>query len=396
LRLAAWLQNNLSHLPNRRVLVPASSSTPISFGLRGPVRRQEIVDTMHRMIGDLGEDVGEPCLRIDVVELCGMDERLHHSRPSANECGQRRQQTQVPMMTIALRRVSLGLLVIVLCTSAFATGLYAGAKHMWPLPVVYRLLGNLTNPSIQKDQFGRLLSYPGKSEIACPSQDGTTAVFLVTGQSNAANYQGQRHKSEDDQVVNFVGGHCYRAASPLLGADGEMGETWTLLGNKLIRSGLYRTVILIPAAVGGSSVSRWAANGDLNTMLIGVIRSSRMRYAITAVLWDQGAEDFGLHTPEVQYRQNLKSLIDTVRAEGVRAPFFITRCSVGGMDWSEDNPISRAQGSLVDDQQAIFDGPNTDRDVTAIDRYDGYHFAATGQEKYTDAWIKLFGARQGL
>jgi hypothetical protein len=148
--------------------------------------------------------------------------------------------------------------------------------------------------------------------------------------------------------------------------------------------------------VGGSSVSRWAADGDLNTMMIGVIRSARMRYAITAVLWDQGAEDFRLHTPEIQYRQNLKSLIDTVRAEGVRAPFFITRCSIGDRDWSEDNPISRAQKSLVDDQQAIFDGPNTDHDVTAIDRYDGYHFAATGQEKYTDAWIKLFGARQGL
>ena len=300
------------------------------------------------------------------------------------------------MMTIALRRVSLGLLVIVLCTSAFATGLYAGVKHMWPLPVFYRLLGNLTNPSIQKDQFGRLLSYPGKSEIACPLQDETTAVLLVMGQSNAANSQGQRYKSRDDQVVNFAGGRCYRAASPLLGADGEMGETWTLLGTKLIQSGLYRTVILIPAAVGGSSVARWAANGDLNTMMIGVIRSARMRYAITAVLWDQGAEDFGLHTPEIQYRQNLKSLIDTVRAEGVRAPFFITRCSIGDRDWSEDNPISRAQGSLVDDQQAVFDGPNTDHDVTAIDRYDGYHFAASGQEKYTDAWIKLFRAYQRL
>jgi hypothetical protein len=300
------------------------------------------------------------------------------------------------MMTIALSRVSLAMLVIALCASAFAAGLYTGAKHMWPLPAFNRLLGNMTNRVIQKDQFGRLLSYPGKTEIACPSQDETTAVLLVIGQSNAANYQGQRHKSGDDQVVNFAGGHCYRAASPLLGADGEMGETWTLLGTKLIQSGLYRTVILIPAAVGGSSVSRWAADGDLNTMMIGVIRSARMRYAITAVLWDQGAEDFRLHTPEIQYRQNLKSLIDTVRAEGVRAPFFITRCSIGDRDWSEDNPISRAQKSLVDDQQAIFDGPNTDHDVTAIDRYDGYHFAATGQEKYTDAWIKLFGARQGL
>jgi hypothetical protein len=297
-------------------------------------------------------------------------------------------------MTIALRRVVL--LLIVLCTSAFAAGLYAGVKDVWPLRVLRRLAVNLTNLPIKKDQFGRLVSYPGKSEIACPSQDETTAVFLVMGQSNAANSQGQRHESRDDQVVNFAGGHCYRAASPLLGADGEMGETWTLLGAKLIQSGLYRTVILIPAAVGGSSISRWAVKGDLNAMMVGVIRAAKMRYTITAVLWDQGAEDFGLHTPQIQYRQDLKSLIDTVRAEGVRAPFFITRCSIGDGDWSEDNPISRAQGSVIDDQQAVFDGPNTDHEVTAIDRYDGYHFAASGQEKYTDAWIKLFRAHQRL
>jgi Carbohydrate esterase, sialic acid-specific acetylesterase len=302
----------------------------------------------------------------------------------------------LPSDDCVMRLVFLVPLVVALCIFAFGIGLYAGVKRTWPVQELNGLVTKLTGQATGKDQFGRLLTYPGKIEIACPSQDQMTAVLLLIGQSNAANSQGQRHQSGDDRVINFSAGHCYRAASPLLGADGELGETWTLLGTKLIQSGLYRTVILIPAAVGGSSVSRWAADGDLNTMMIGVIRSARMRYAITAVLWDQGAEDFRLHTPEIQYRQNLKSLIDTVRAEGVRAPFFITRCSIGDRDWSEDNPISRAQKSLVDDQQAIFDGPNTDHDVTAIDRYDGYHFAATGQEKYTDAWIKLFRARQGL
>ena len=102
------------------------------------------------------------------------------------------------------------------------------------------------------------LAIPGKIEITCPVQDKETAVLLLVGQSNAANSQGQLHQSADDRVVNFVNGRCYRAASPLLGADGQKGEPWTLLGNKLVQSGLYRTVILIPAAVGASSVRRWA------------------------------------------------------------------------------------------------------------------------------------------
>lgn len=295
-----------------------------------------------------------------------------------------------------MRLVFLVLLVVALCISAFGIGVYADVKRTWPVPELKGLVTKLTNQARGKDQFGRLLSYPGKIEIACPSQDQMTAVLLVIGQSNAANSQGQRHQSGDDRVINFSTGHCYRAASPLLGADGELGETWTLLGTKLIQSGLYRTVVLIPAAVSGSAIHRWADGGDLNKMMVAVMQATKVRYTITGVLLNQGAADFTLHTPEEQYRLDLKSLIDTIRAQGVSAPFFITRSSVGGNGWSEDNPIAKAQASLADSQRAVFDGPNTDHDVTPLDRYDGYHFAASGQEKYTDAWIHLFRAHRGL
>jgi Carbohydrate esterase, sialic acid-specific acetylesterase len=192
-------------------------------------------------------------------------------------------------------------------------------------------------------------------------------------------------------VVNFAAGHCYPAASPLLGADGRMGETWTLLGIKLLRSGLFRTVILIPVAVSGSAARRWAEGGDLNSAMLAAIQAAKARYTITGVLLDQGAADFALRTPEAEYRSELASLIGSLRAEGVRAPFFITRCSVGGDDWTADNPVARAQASLADDQRGIFDGPNTDRDVTPFDRY----FSASGQEKYTDAWIPLLRTHPG-
>jgi hypothetical protein len=295
-----------------------------------------------------------------------------------------------------MRFAPLVLCVIVLCVSTFTIGLYAGVKHIWPVTQLRRLIGQQANPAIVTDRFGRLLGYPGKIEIPCPPQDDLTAVLLVIGQSNAANYQGQRHQSDDDRVVNFAADRCYRAASPLLGADGRMGETWTLLGTKLVRSGLYRTVILIPVAVGGSAVRRWAEGGDINATMLAAIQAAKARYTITGVLFDQGAADFALHTPEAQYRSDLGSLINSLRAEGVRAPFFITRCSIGGKDWTPDNPVARAQASLADGRHGIFDGPNTDRDVTPLDRYDGYHFSASGQEKYTDAWIALLRAHPGV
>jgi hypothetical protein len=291
-----------------------------------------------------------------------------------------------------MRSVLLILLSIIACISTFGIGVYAGYTHAWQVAQLKMLVANAWgDQDIQTDHFGRLRRYPGKMEVTCPSQDEATAVLLVAGQSNAANSQGQRYQSPDDRVVNFSEGHCYRAASPLLGADDQRGESWTLLGTKLVRVGLYNRVILIPAAVGGSPVSRWAVGGDLNRMLTEVIRNVNGRYTITAVLWDQGAQDSALQTPEDRYRSDLKSLIDQVRAEGVTAPFFITRCSVGGKDWKEDNPVARAQAALADGK-TIFDGPNTDHDVIPSDRYDGRHFAASGQEKWTDTWVQLLRA----
>jgi hypothetical protein len=295
-----------------------------------------------------------------------------------------------------MRLVLLFLSLSTLCVAVFVIGLYVGVKQIWPVAQLRRLKAAHAQPLVRTDRFGRLLSYPGKIEIACPIQDEKAAVLLLIGQSNAANFQGQRHQSGDDRVVNFLDGRCYRAASPLLGADGQRGETWTLLGNKLVQAGFYDSVILIPAAVGGSSVRRWAAGGDLNAMLKAVIGEVKWRYTVTGVLLDQGARDFALRTSEDQYRSDLKSLIDTVRAEGIRAPFFITRCSVGGTNWTEDNPVARAQASLVDSRNAVFDGPNTDRDVTPLDRYDGYHFGASGQEKFAGAWMRLLREHSGM
>jgi hypothetical protein len=306
----------------------------------------------------------------------------------------RREQIEVRLARLIPFAIR-GAALIGLCALAYLTGVYTGYENTWPVPQLKMLVRpHLDVGLAHTDKFGRLLSYPDKLETPCPSQDAKTAVLLVLGQSNAGNYQGQRYQSADDRVINYSEGKCYIAGSPLLGADGRNGESWTLLGTKLIRSGLYNRVILIAAAVGSSPVHRWAAGGDLNQMLIEVIRTAKTRYSITDVLWHQGAADFALNTPEQNYRSDLRSLIDSIRTEGVTAPFYISRSSLQlAARWSEDNPISRAEAELVDGQ-SIFAGPNTDHDITANDRFDGLHFSASGQEKFTDAWLGLLRQQQ--
>ena len=42
-----------------------------------PVPGQEFAEPGLRRVGDLGKSVGEPSLRIDLVELCGLNQRVH-------------------------------------------------------------------------------------------------------------------------------------------------------------------------------------------------------------------------------------------------------------------------------------------------------------------------------
>jgi hypothetical protein len=190
-------------------------------------------------------------------------------------------------------------------------------------------------------------------------------------------------------VVNFFDGRCYVAASPLLGTTSVEGESWTLLGNKLIERSAFDTVILVPAAIGGSSIVRWQQGADLNTMLLGVLAGLKSSsYTPTHILWHQGESNFVEGTSAQDYTRMFQSLLTSIRQQGVHAPIFVsvaTRCAPPP-PWVADNPVSRAQRALPDAHQQIFAGVNTDSLITTADRRDGCHFGASGQEKFADAW----------
>ena len=80
------------------------------------------------------------------------------------------------------------------------------------------------------------MKYAGKIEVQCPKQTQRTAVLLIAGQSNAANSAAQRHETRHpDRVLNFMGGRCYVAASPLLGLDRLCRRTLDLDGGRAHR-----------------------------------------------------------------------------------------------------------------------------------------------------------------
>lgn len=251
----------------------------------------------------------------------------------------------------------------------------------------------LDNPLEERatfDVLGRLTDFPGKTALPCPAQTGRTVVLLLIGQSNGGNHAEQRHVSAyGDRVLNHFAGRCYIAASPLLGTTGAKGESWTLLGNKLIAAGFADRVVLIPAGIGATSIRRWQRGGDLNGMLLSVLDGVRPRYRITHVLWHQGESDFVEQTSRNDYVAMFASLVESLRQRGVDAPVFpsvATRCPNGPV-WFPDNPTAEAQRALPDRARKIFPGVNTDTLLGPADRDAGCHFTATGQEKFAQAWL---------
>ena len=192
---------------------------------------------------------------------------------------------------------------------------------------------NHVGDPIQGDAFHRLTKYPNKTEVSCPKQTERTMVLLISGQSNSANHGGQRYASQyGDKIINYFDGKCYIAKSPLLGATGLEGDSWTLLGNLLIQQGVADQVILAPTGIA-----------------------------------------------------------DALRQQGMDAPIYVSQTSQCWMDanWRADNPVTQAQRALISPERKIFAGVNSDALLGELDRFDNCHFAGTGQEKFARAWLNL-------
>jgi Carbohydrate esterase, sialic acid-specific acetylesterase len=292
----------------------------------------------------------------------------------------------------------LAVLALSLFVVGAIVGAWAGVARIWPVRYSLFLLEGPPKPFVLEpespplalDPAGRLLKYAGKIEVPCPKQTERTAVLLIAGQSNAANSAAQRHETRHpDRVLNFMSGRCYVAGSPLLGATGFAGEPWTLMADQLIDAQAFERVILAPIAVGGSNIAQWAKGGALNNSMIPLVQDLVTHYRVTHVLWHQGESDFTLKTDAISYKRQFQSFAETLRANAVEAPVFVstaTRCLPG---WSEPNAIQTAQKALASGQSGFKAGVDTDRLLMPQDRYDDCHMADSGEVKTAKAWAAL-------
>lgn len=221
-----------------------------------------------------------------------------------------------------------------------------------------------------------------------------TAIILTFGQSNAAS-SGQGSYRCRNNVFEYYKGKLYKAEEPLMGAPENYGcSVWTRFSDMLIDSGLYKNVIIIPIAIGSTTVECWS-EGICNQKLIETLKYIKKdNIKITHIYFHQGESDNLEKTSKNEYKKRLKKIEKQLRSNGLDAVFYVCIASYhpnitnncNGLNYE----IQKAQIEFASENMGTKNGPNTDSLNLVSDRYDGVHFSKRGLDKFAKLLFKNF------
>lgn len=299
---------------------------------------------------------------------------------------------------VCLRKWMHWLLWLLLLNAVLVYGMYSVVQQNAVFKFYYRMIQHVLGAdqvspvpgTVAYNSLGQLIQYPGKTPVTAPVATSHRMVAFVFGQSNAGNHGGQKYLADHAQIFQFFDGQYYPAQDPLLGASGNSGSVWTLLANKLLAQGLYDQVLLIPAAIGGTSVSQWQTGGELHAMYEARLKQAQQHgLDITHFLWHQGESDNPLGSkPGIaldQYAAAMRDIIALSKHYFPDSKFYVataTRC----FSFVPVSPELQAIQQSLSQQPGVYPGPNTDV-IGLEDRYDDCHFSASGLNKHADGWV---------
>ncbi len=247
---------------------------------------------------------------------------------------------------------------------------------------------------------------------------GAGEVFVVTGQSNSANYGEVKQQTQTGRVSSFNGTGWQLAVDPQPGASGRGGSMMPILGDLLVQK-FDVPIGFVACGIGATSVREWlpvgvsfpnpptiesrveknadgswVSKGEAYKAFIGRLQPLGPN-GFRAVLWHQGESDANQKDASrtlagYLYRQYLAQVIhDSQRGIGWNAPWFVAQVSyhVPGDEASPD--IREAQASLWRDGIAL-EGPDTDALKGAFRERGGLgvHFSDAGLREHANKWAE--------
>ena len=245
---------------------------------------------------------------------------------------------------------------------------------------------------------------------------GVGEIFVVAGQSNAANHGETKQRPASDRVVAFDGARWRVADDPQPGASGGGGSFLPAFGDAIVAA-FDVPVGFVACGIGATSVREWlpagttfphpptieqrvrrtpdggwASDGRAFDALVARMRPFGVR-GFRAVLWHQGESDANQRDPSrtlpgALYRDHLGRIIAASRAEiGWDAPWFVAMATYhvpGDEAWPD---IREAQAAVARDGLA-FAGPDTDALKGPLRERGGtgVHFSDAGLRAHGAAW----------
>lgn len=246
----------------------------------------------------------------------------------------------------------------------------------------------LINAQFIRDHWHFRKKIANEQELA---KGDKTIVFLAFGQSNAADY-GMGTYTCKNEVYNYYKGDLYKAKEPLLGPDGSGCSVWSRVGDMLIDSGLYKRVIIIPCAIGQTSIQCWTEGKCREKLDQTLDYLAKDSITPTHIFWDQGETDNVDKTTREQYKTRLKELVNVFRARHIDAPFYVSISSY--FPYNNDHPfginasIRQAQLDVIQETKNTRQGPDTDSLNLAYYRMDAVHFTEKGLDRLAWEWFK--------
>lgn len=240
---------------------------------------------------------------------------------------------------------------------------------------------------------------------------GPFAIFLLAGQSNhmygesidtsldgsgGSVFQWGRNGSDNNKVVD--------GSEPLQHADfqaSRIGHAVAFARDYYIPNRGGR-VLLVPCAVGGTSINDWAIGGSLYVDAIGRTNNAlgaNPGSILKGVIWDQGERDHTLGTDPSTYQSAQDAVLTQMRVDlvtGTNLPIVVT-----GMvpAWIAGNSnglaiqaaISGTPGRLT---KTAYVDPSTPTILTGLNPSEPYHYSAIAQrgglaQRTYNAWASI-------
>ena len=257
----------------------------------------------------------------------------------------------------------------------------------------YKPAGSSFYGSIQSEigwyQMEIRFSYQGVLvEFENVSPIGVGEVFLISGQSNSANYGDTLLTPQDPRVSSWGPDNWQIAADPQPIATGSGGSPWPALGDNLVQR--YDVPVgLISVGWGGTSVGQWLPDAGDNLFSRIVLALDEVGpNGARALLWHQGESDLAGGTSTEDYTVRLSEIITASRIEaGWELPWIVARASyLPNYEESEMDRIVNAQQAVIDADPLTFEGPYTDDLIGDQWRYDSVHFNELGLIEHANRW----------